>query len=152
MMKDQPCIPKQSKIPCCLVTKSCPTLLKPYRLQPSRLLCPWNFLAKMLEWITFSYSRGSCQPRVQTRGSCIAGGFFFFFFFLPLSYMGSPLKCLRHSKFRTSCIFVSKSLVCFQKTPLFPPLIMRNSENLDNTEVSNLENEEARVPIFYCSS
>ena len=26
---------------CCLVTKLCPTLLRPYGLQPARLLCPW---------------------------------------------------------------------------------------------------------------
>ena len=28
---------------CCLVTKSCLTLLPPHELQPSRLLGPWNF-------------------------------------------------------------------------------------------------------------
>ena len=28
---------------CFLVTQSCPTVLRPHRLQPARLLCPWNF-------------------------------------------------------------------------------------------------------------
>ena len=28
---------------CCLVTKSCPTLLQPCGLQPTRLLSPWDF-------------------------------------------------------------------------------------------------------------
>ena len=28
---------------CCLMTKSCPTLLWPTGLQPTRLLCPWGF-------------------------------------------------------------------------------------------------------------
>ena len=28
---------------CCLVAKSCPTLLWPHGLQVARLLCPWNF-------------------------------------------------------------------------------------------------------------
>ena len=31
---------------CCLVMKSCPTLLWPCRLQPTRLLCPWDFPGK----------------------------------------------------------------------------------------------------------
>ena len=30
---------------CCLVAKSCPTLLQPYKLQPTRL-CPWDSLSK----------------------------------------------------------------------------------------------------------
>ena len=28
---------------CCLVAKSCSTLLQPHGLQPTRLLCPWDF-------------------------------------------------------------------------------------------------------------
>ena len=32
--------------------------------------------ARMLEWIAFSFSRGSSQPRDQTQVSCIAGRFF----------------------------------------------------------------------------
>ena len=31
---------------CCLVTKSCPTLLWPHGLQPTRLPCPWDFSGK----------------------------------------------------------------------------------------------------------
>ena len=31
---------------CCLVTKSCPTLLQPLGLQPATLLCPWDFPGK----------------------------------------------------------------------------------------------------------
>ena len=31
---------------CCLVTKSCPNLLRPHSLWPARLLCPWNFPGK----------------------------------------------------------------------------------------------------------
>ena len=27
---------------CCLVVKSCPSLLQPHGLEPARLLCPWN--------------------------------------------------------------------------------------------------------------
>ena len=28
---------------CCLVTKSCPTFLRPHELQLTKLLCPWDF-------------------------------------------------------------------------------------------------------------
>ena len=31
---------------CCLVTQSCPTHLRPHRLQPARLLHPWDFPGK----------------------------------------------------------------------------------------------------------
>ena len=31
---------------CCLVAKSSPTLLQPHGLQPTRLLCAWNFPGK----------------------------------------------------------------------------------------------------------
>ena len=41
----------------------------PYQL--SHKGCP-----KILEWVTCPFSRGSSQPRNQTRVSCIAGGFF----------------------------------------------------------------------------
>ena len=33
-------------LPCCLVAQSCPTLLRPHRLQPARLLCPRSFPGK----------------------------------------------------------------------------------------------------------
>ena len=32
--------------------------------------------ASILEWVAFSFSRGSSQPRDRTQVSCIAGGFF----------------------------------------------------------------------------
>ena len=32
-------------------------------LQPARLLCPWDFPARTLEWVTKPSSRGSSQPR-----------------------------------------------------------------------------------------
>ena len=31
--------------------------LRPHGLQPARLLCPWNFPGKILEWVAVSYSR-----------------------------------------------------------------------------------------------
>ena len=45
--------------------------LQPRGLQPTRLLCPWIFQARVLEWIAISFSRGSSQPRDWTRVSRI---------------------------------------------------------------------------------
>ena len=46
------------------VTQLCPTLCNPIQ-------------ARILEWVTFPFSRGSSQPRDQTQISCIAGRFFY---------------------------------------------------------------------------
>ena len=48
--------------------------LWPHRLQPTRLLCPWDFTGKNMEQIAISSSRGSSQPRDWTHvssASCI---------------------------------------------------------------------------------
>ena len=58
--------------------QSCPTL-QLHGLQLVRLLWPWSFPARIVEWVTTSSSRGSSQLRDQTRVSnisWIAGGFF----------------------------------------------------------------------------
>ena len=47
--------------------------LWPHGLYSTRLLCPWDFQARVLEWVTISFSRGSSWPRDQTQVSCIAG-------------------------------------------------------------------------------
>ena len=58
---------------------------QPYGLWPTRLLCPWNFQARTLEWVVLSSSGGSSQPRDHASCvSCTAGGF------LLLSHHGSP--------------------------------------------------------------
>ena len=44
---------------CCLVSQSCPTLLRPHGLQPSRLSVHGISQAKILEWVAISSSRGS---------------------------------------------------------------------------------------------
>ena len=49
----------------CSVIQSCPTLF-----QPTRVLCPWNFQARILKWVAISYSRGSSWPRDWTCVSC----------------------------------------------------------------------------------
>ena len=34
--------------------------------KPTRLLCPWDFPARVLEWVGISYSRGSCCSKDRT--------------------------------------------------------------------------------------
>ena len=53
------------------VTQSCPTLCNPMDYTVHRLL-----QARILEWVTFPFSRGSSQPRDRTQVSHIAGRFF----------------------------------------------------------------------------
>ena len=57
----------------CLVAKSCLTLLQPHGLSSATLLCPLGFFqARILDWVAFSFSRGSFPPRDQTHISCIS--------------------------------------------------------------------------------
>ena len=53
------------------VTQSCLTFCDPMDYKVHGIL-----QASVLEWVAFPFSRGSSQPRDQTRVSCIAGGFF----------------------------------------------------------------------------
>ena len=53
------------------VVQSCPTLCDPMDYTVRGML-----QARILEWVTIPFSRGSSQPRDQTQVSRIAGGFF----------------------------------------------------------------------------
>ena len=53
------------------VAQSCPTLWS-----PMDCIVPGILQARILEWVTFSFSRGSSQTRNQTGVSCFAGRFF----------------------------------------------------------------------------
>ena len=43
--------------------------LQPHGLQPARLLCPWDFPARVLKWVGIPFSRGSSPPKDQTLSS-----------------------------------------------------------------------------------
>ena len=63
----------------CLVSQSCPTLCNLVDCSPPGSSVPGIFQAWILEWVSFSSSWGSSQPRDQTHVSCvswIAAGFF----------------------------------------------------------------------------
>ena len=53
------------------VTQSCLTPCNPMDYTVHEIIH-----ARILEWVPFSFSRGSSQPRDQTQVSCIAGRFF----------------------------------------------------------------------------
>ena len=62
----------------CTHAQSCPTL-QPHGLQPTMLLCPWNFPGKntgSCHWVAISFSRGSSEPQEWTHVSWTAGRFF----------------------------------------------------------------------------
>ena len=61
---------------CYLVTKSCLTLWEPTDCGPPGSSVHGISQAGRLEWVVISFSRGSSQPRNQTRISCIVGAFF----------------------------------------------------------------------------
>ena len=84
----------------CLVTQSRPTL-RPHRLEPARLLCPWGFQARILEGIAISSSRGSSRPRDL---SCVSS--------LPAEPSGKPKSS------HVACGLVTKSCL----TPAIPLL------------------------------
>ena len=53
---------------CCLVAKSCPTLLRPHGLAHQPALSSVNEIsqARILEWVDISFSQGSSWPRDRT--------------------------------------------------------------------------------------
>ena len=42
----------------------------------SKILRPWDFPGKNMEWVAISFSRGSSRPRNRTQVSCTVGRFF----------------------------------------------------------------------------
>ena len=65
-----------SFLPACLVTQSCPTPCDPMDCSPSGSSVHGIVQARILEWVTIPFSRGSSRPRDGTRVFCIAGWFF----------------------------------------------------------------------------
>ena len=59
-----------------LVTKLCPTLYDLMNYTPPGFSAHGILQARILKWVALSFSRGSSQPRNQTRVSCMAGKFF----------------------------------------------------------------------------
>ena len=58
------------------VSQSCLTLCDPMDCSLLSSSVHGTLQARILEWIAFSFSRGTSQPRDRTRVSCITGRFF----------------------------------------------------------------------------
>ena len=50
--------------------------MTPWTILPTRLFCPWDSQARILEWVLIPFSRGPSWPRDWAQVSCIAGSFF----------------------------------------------------------------------------
>ena len=61
---------------CCWVTKSCLTLCDLMDCSPPGSSVHGILQARILEWVTISFSTGSSQPRDWTHVPCFAGRFF----------------------------------------------------------------------------
>ena len=64
---------------CRSVAESCPTLCDPMDCSQPGFSVHGSLQARILEWVAFSFSRGSSQPRDWTHTSCVsslAGRFF----------------------------------------------------------------------------
>ena len=61
---------------CCLVAKSCPTLSDPMNCRMPGSTVHRIAQARVLEWVTISFSRGSSWSRDWTNVSCVTGRFF----------------------------------------------------------------------------
>ena len=60
---------------CVFIAQSCPTLCNPMDCSPPGSSVHEIFQARILEWVTISFSRGSSQPRDRTLVSWTAGKF-----------------------------------------------------------------------------
>ena len=59
-----------------LVAQLCPSLCDAVDCSPPGSSVHGFLQARILEWVAISFSRGSSQPRDQTKGSRVAGRFF----------------------------------------------------------------------------
>ena len=60
----------------CVIAQSCLILCDPRDYSPSGSSAHGILQARILEWVTIPFSRGSSQPKDQTQVSRIADGFF----------------------------------------------------------------------------
>ena len=83
----------------CLVTSVMSDSLWRYGLLFSRLLCPWNSPARILEWVAMPSSRGFFWPRNWIQVSHLAGRFFFFFFLTICVTWEAPFVLISPTKY-----------------------------------------------------
>ena len=69
-------VPTLLNLVCVLIAKLCPTLCDPMDCKPPSSSACGILQARILEWVTVPFSRGSSQPRDRIWVSGIAGRFF----------------------------------------------------------------------------
>ena len=75
----------------CVCAQLCLTLCEPMNCSPQVSSVHGILQARMLEWIAFSFSRGSSQPKDQTWVFCVSFAGHWQVGSLPLHHLGSPL-------------------------------------------------------------
>ena len=70
-----------------------------------RILCPWDFPGKLLEWVAISFNRGSSWPRNQTYISCIGGQILYHWATWEAPRMLVP--CTPYLLYRVKCPYCS---------------------------------------------
>ena len=93
------------------VAQSCPTLWDPMDCSLPGFSVHEILQARILEWITMPFSRGSAQPRDWTQVSCIMGGFFTLW-----ATREGPLGVGKWGAFESSIREVTGSMLSFGKT------------------------------------
>ena len=83
---------------CAKSLQSCPTLCNPTDCSPPGSSVHETLQARILEWVAIFSSTGSSQPRDQTCGSCIAGGFF------TSEPLGKPIQASWHWSTRSMAL------------------------------------------------
>ena len=73
----------------CMCAQLSPTLCNPMDCSPPDPFGPWNFPARILEWVAIYFSRGSSQPRDLTCISCLL---YWQVDSLPLNHLESPQR------------------------------------------------------------
>ena len=102
----------------CEVTQSCLTLCNPMGCSPPGSSVHGILQARILEWVTIFFSRGSSQPRDQTQVSCIAGRHFILWATREVSLPLTP--SYSRSLTKTSRIDPSKVTVLSVQTIYLP--------------------------------
>ena len=124
--------------------------------------------ARILEWVTFPFSRGSSQPRDWAQVSCIAGGFFTSWY-IHLTYICTPASSLPHFPFSflpltpnfPCCVYLSESCPLYSVLPysdsnLYQLLVGSNYFNscviFHRTLKSLLQHHSSKASILRCSA
>ena len=85
---------------CCLVTQSCPTLCDPIDCSPPGSSPYGISKARILEWVSIPFSRGSSQPRIKP---CLLHWQAYSFL---LSHQGSPVDIMEEEIKKQSVYFL----------------------------------------------